>query len=77
MEVGKKKKKVVVLCSRFPQKVQRRQRNVQKSVMRVQSSCFACLNLFFFFFAFSLPSPLSLLKLPNCLTERFRTLKIV
>ena len=27
MEVRKKKKKVVVLCSRFPQKVQRRQRN--------------------------------------------------
>ena len=47
MEVGKKKKKVVVLCSRFPQKVQRRQRNVQKSVMRVQSSCFAYLNLVF------------------------------
>ena len=68
MEVRKKKKKVVVLCSRFPQKVQRRQRNVQKSVMRVQSSCFACLNLFFF--AFSLPSPFSLLKLPNCLILR-------
>ena len=47
MEVRKKKKKVVVLCSRFPQKVQRRQRNVQKSVMRVQSSCFAYLNLVF------------------------------
>ena len=69
MEVRKKKKKVVVLCSRSPQKVQRRQRNVQKSVMRVQSSCFACLNLFFFF-AFSLPLPLSLLKLPNCLILR-------
>ena len=47
MEVRKKKKKVVVLCSRSPQKVQRRQRNVQKSVMRVQSSCFAYLNLVF------------------------------
>ena len=45
MEVRKKKKKVVVLCSRFPQKVQRRQRNVQKSVMRVQSSAY--LNLVF------------------------------
>ena len=31
----------MVLCPRSPQKVQRRQRNVQKSVMRVQSSCFA------------------------------------
>ena len=30
--------------------VQRRQRNVQKrSVMHVQSCCFACLNQFFFF----------------------------
>ena len=28
--------------------VQRRQRNVQKSVMHVQSCCFACLNLFLF-----------------------------
>ena len=28
--------------------VQRRQRNVQKSVMHVQSCCFACLNLLLF-----------------------------
>ena len=53
-----KKKKVVVLCSRPSTKreirqfhvvvVQRRQRNVQKSVMHVQSCCFACLNLSLF-----------------------------
>ena len=29
--------------------VQRRQRNVPKSVMHVQSCCFACLNLLLFF----------------------------
>ena len=38
--------------------VQRRQRNVQKSVLHVQSFCFA-------FLPFSLPSPSSLRKLPN------------
>ena len=43
--------------------VQRRLRNVQKSVMQVQSCCFANLNPLFFF-PFSLPSPSSLLKLP-------------
>ena len=43
--------------------VQRRQRNVQKSVMRVESCCFSCLNLLLFL-PFSLPSPLSLRKLP-------------
>ena len=52
---GKKKKKVVVLCSRPRQNVklgiftlyvvQQRQRNVQKSVMHVQSCYFANLNL--------------------------------
>ena len=41
--------------------VQRRLRNVQKSVMHVQSCCFA-------FLPFSLPSPSSLLKLPNVAT---------
>ena len=54
IEVQKKKKKVVVLCSRSPQNVdlgrifpvvQWRQRNVQKSVMHVQSCCFANLSL--------------------------------
>ena len=40
--------------------VQQRQRNVQKSVMHVQSCCFAIA-----FLSFSLPSPSSLLKLPN------------
>ena len=43
--------------------VQRRQRNVQTSVMHVQSCCFADLNLCFL--PFSLPSPSSLLKLSN------------
>ena len=55
IKVQKKKKKVVVFCSPSSTKreirqfhvvvVQRRQRNVQKSVMHVQSCCFACLNL--------------------------------
>ena len=43
--------------------VQRRQRNVQKSVMHVQSCCFA--NQTYCFLPFSLPSASSLLKLPN------------
>ena len=37
---------------------------IQKSVMHVQSCCFANINLLLFFL-FSLPSPSSLLKLPN------------
>ena len=45
--------------------VQRRQRNVQKSVMHVQSYCFANRSKPIAFFPFSLPSPSSLLKLPN------------
>ena len=36
----------------------------KKSVMHVQSCCFANLNLLLFFLPFSLPSPSSLLKLP-------------
>ena len=44
--------------------VQRQQRNVQKSVMHVQSCCFTCLNLLLFL-PFSLPS---LRKLPYCST---------
>ena len=44
--------------------VQRRQRNVQKSVMHVQSCCFAYLNLLLFL-PCSLPSSSSLRKLPN------------
>ena len=46
--------------------VQRRQRNLQKRVMHVhkQSCCFANLKLLLFL-PFSLPSPSSLLKLPN------------
>ena len=61
IKVQKKKKKIVVRL--FPSStkrkirqfhvvvvvVQRRQRNVQKSVMHVQSCCFACLNLLLFF----------------------------
>ena len=49
IKAQKKKKKIVVLCSGPRQNVQRRQRNVQKSVMHVQSCCFARnLNLFRF-----------------------------
>ena len=52
----KRKKRVVVVCSRSPQKirqclvvvVQWGQRNVQKNVMHVQSCCFANLNLLLF-----------------------------
>ena len=44
--------------------VQRRQKNVQKSVMQVQSCCFANLNLLLFF-PFSLPSASPLLKHPD------------
>ena len=60
IKVQKKKKKIVVRL--FPSAtkrkirqfhvvvvvVQRRQRNVQKSVMHVQSRCFACLSLLLF-----------------------------
>ena len=54
IKVQEKKKKVFVFCSRPRQNVklgsfvQRRQRNVQKSVMHVQSCCFADLNLLLF-----------------------------
>ena len=43
--------------------VQQQQRNVQKSVLHVQSFCFA--NKPIVFLLFSLPSPSSLLKLPS------------
>ena len=42
--------------------VQRRLRNVQKTVMHVQNCCFADINLLLFSL-FSLPSPSSLIKL--------------
>ena len=45
--------------------VQWRQRNVQKSVMHVQSCCFANRNLLLSFMPFSLTSPSSLLKRPH------------
>ena len=58
IKVQEKKKKVVVLCSRSRQSVkfrhfhvmvvQSRQRNVQKSVMYVQSCCYANLTLLLF-----------------------------
>ena len=71
--ISRKEKSVAVLCSRPRQNVklarpfhvvvvQRRLRNVQKRVMHVQSCCFAIA-----FLPFSLPSPSSLLKLPNVL----------
>ena len=43
--------------------VVQRHSNVQKSVMLVQSCCFANLNLWLFFLPFSLSSQSSLLKL--------------
>ena len=45
--------------------VQWQQRNVQKSVMHVQSCCFADLNLLLSFMLSSLTSPSSLLKHPD------------
>ena len=69
--ISRKEKSVAVLCSRPRQNVklarpfhvvvvQRRLRNVQKRVMHVPSCCFAIA-----FLPFSLPSPSSMLKLPN------------
>ena len=49
--------------------VQPRLRNVQKSVMHVQSCCFA--NKPTFCLPFSLPSPSSLLKLPIVVIQKF------
>ena len=43
--------------------VQKRQRNVQKSVMHLQSCCFALLNLFFFYVLVTIAS--SDRKVPN------------
>ena len=51
MKVQEKKKKVVVLCFCPRQNlnlVQRRQRNVQKSLMHAQSCCFASQTYCFF-----------------------------
>ena len=58
IKVPEKKKKVVVFCPRPATKreirqfhvvvVQRRQRNVSKNVMHLQSCCFACQNLLLF-----------------------------
>ena len=49
--------------------VQRRLRNVQKSVMHVQSSCFADINLLLFPVLFAVPT--SLLKLPIDVIQKF------
>ena len=76
IKVEEKKKKVVVRLFPFSTKreirqfhtvvVQRRQRNVQKSVMHVQSCCFARLNLLLFLpYSLLLPSPSWLRKLTN------------
>ena len=78
--VAKKKKKKENLftysirragaISKFPDAaVQWRLRNVQKSVMHVQSCCFANLNLLLF--SFSLPSPSSFLMLPSVVIQKF------
>ena len=48
--------------------VQRRQRNVQKSVMHVQSCCFACLNLLLFCRA-------RCRRLRRCINSLIRTLR--
>ena len=50
--------------------VQRRLRNVQKSVMHVQNCCCANINLLLFLL-FSLPSPSSLIKLPIVVIQKF------
>ena len=50
--------------------VQRRLRNVQKSVMHVQSCCFVTINLLLFF-AFSSPSLSSLIKLRTVVIQKF------
>ena len=50
--------------------VQRWLKNVQKSVMHVQSCCFANINLLLFL-PFSLPSPLLLPKLPFVVIQKF------
>ena len=63
IEVQKKKKKVSVWCSLSPQNVQWRQRNVQKSVMHVQSCYFVNHAQPTGFLPSSLPSPSSLHKL--------------
>ena len=52
--------------------MQWRQRNVQKSVMHMQSCHFANLNIGIAFLMFSLLSPLSLLKLHKNLSNLFR-----
>ena len=49
--------------------VQRRLRNVQKSVMHVQNCC--CANIILLFLLFSLPSPSSLIKLPIVVIQKF------
>ena len=56
----KKKKKICSPTPFLPQNVQRRLTNVQKSVLHVQSCCFANVNLLVFSFVLS---PTSLLKL--------------
>ena len=72
MWVEKRIRKAVDLCSRPLKKkicqfhfvaAQQRQRNVQKSVLHVQSCCFVNLNIAFM--TFSLPSSTSLLKIPK------------
>ena len=50
--------------------VQRRLRNVQKSVMQVQSCCFDNVNLLLVL-PFLLPSPSSLLKVPTVVIQKF------
>ena len=73
-----KKKRIVILCSRPRQHVlsrcsgattQRRQRNVQKSLMHVQSCYYQSKPNGFLPFSLPLPLPLPLLKLPRRLRD--------
>ena len=50
--------------------VQQQLKNMQKSVMHVQSCCFTKINLLLFL-PFSLPSPSSLPKLPFVVIQKF------
>ena len=79
IKVQEKKNKVVVLCSCPLQNMKLRTLTSQlcsmKSTMHMQSCCFANWNLLFLF-TFLLPSPYSLLMLPNNLTVHYSSLGV-
>ena len=77
IKVKKKKEEVFMLCSPAPWSecvklgiVQRRLRNVQKSMMHIKSFCFVNINLLVFL-PFSLLSLSKLLKLPIVVIPKF------